>query len=152
MKKSSILSVATVAAVVATSVGSYAAWDSLTASTKTNVTIAKSTTVNTQVDNLVESSDRSGDQITYEGTLTVNIEDKDSFDPSTLQFVPTAKVDNNVITAQEGTIELLEGSTPLSNNIDTIITETNTYKVKLTANKSLAGKTVEVSVDVSASK
>lgn len=152
MKKSSILSVATVAAVVATSVGSYAAWDTLTATTKTDVKIAASTTVSANVENLVETSDRSGEQIVYEGTLTVNITDKDSYNPSTLTLTPSAKVDNTVITAQEGSIELLEGSTPLTNNIDTTITETNTYKVKLMANKSLAGKTVEVNVDVTASK
>lgn len=151
MKKSTILSFTTVAAITATTFGSYAAWDSLTSKKETTLNIAKSTVVNTSELTLTEvSSDRSTDDITYEGDLTVNITDMDSYNPTALTFAPIASIGETPISG--GTLQILESDTVLVDNRDSSISNNNEYKVRFTANKSLAGQQVKIVVSVAATK
>lgn len=167
MKKTTILSLATAVAVVATSAGTYAAWDTLEVSKAASVTFSKP--VEVALDELsFETTDALGSTRMASDEITITVTDTDSqAKTKTLTIKPEISVsDSSGITIDDFTIELVDNtvshnSEPLGGSASTGFTDTdfnhsgaNTYTVKVIpkeGSKSKFSKRTAVSVSLKAS-
>lgn len=158
MKKKAILGFMTGAAIVAATTGSYAAWDKLSATTKTEtVSIRQPITVA-----LSDLSFNDGGVVgtpNYSSDVTFTPENANG---KSVQLELNASVKNSSdedIDSAKYTIEFQKDGAPLTNGVDTTVSlnEATTYKVVLTpteptdgaipdSTNSLAGQEVKVSV------
>ena len=165
MKKTTILSLATAVAVVATSAGTYAAWDTLEVSKAASVTFSKP--VEVALNELsFETTDTLGSTRMASDTITITVTDTDS-QANTLTIKPEISVsDSSGITIDDFTIELVDNtadhnSVALKGSASTGFTDTdfnhsgaNTYTVKVIpkeGSKSKFSKSTAVSVSLKAS-
>ena len=137
MKKSTILTFATAVAIVATSAGTFAAWDQLE-DTSDVANLVVGTPVTVQAGTLTTFSEESrvlGDTLpSYTSTVEFNVVDNNS-KVSTLTLQATIEI------TQDGADNGLTG------NVDSKVEATNTYNVKVSVkDASLAGETLKVSV------
>ena len=165
MKKTTILSLATAVAVVATSAGTYAAWDTLEVSKAASVTFSKP--VEVALNELsFETTDTLGSTRMASDTITITVTDTDN-QAETLTIKPEISVsDSSGITIDDFTIELVDNtvshnSAALGGSASTGFTDAdfnhsgaNTYTVKVIpkeGSKSKFSKSTAVSVSLKAS-
>lgn len=171
MKKTTILSLATAAAIVATSAGTYAAWDSLEASKDTTVTFSKPVEVALN-DLSFETTDTLGSTPVASDEITITVTDTESR-ANTLTIKPAISVsgdsgitiadfDIEVVDITEGqNAEFEDYNTGLSGSVSEGFKDTkfnhsgaNTYTVKVIpkeGSKSKFSKSTAVSVSLKAS-
>lgn len=107
MKKTTILSLATAVAVVATSAGTYAAWDTLEVSKKASVTFSKPVEVALN-DLSFETTDALGSTRLASGDITITVTDTEN-QADTLTIKPEISVsDDSGITINDFAIELVD--------------------------------------------
>lgn len=153
-KKSTLLSLATAAAIVATTFGTYAVWDTLTdTSTSNAITIASpSVKVEAKAMNLDGTDVIGSDNIVYEGTATFNITGKDKL--ADLKLTPTVEVEGKTLTAEAYSVEITQttdntftGDAANGYTDTTLEDGENVYTVKVTVkDSSLADGKMTVSV------
>lgn len=165
MKKTTILSLATAVAVVATSAGTYAAWDTLEVSKAASVTFSKP--VEVALNELsFETTDALGSTRMASDEITITVTDTESR-AKTLTIKPEISVsDSSGITIDDFTIELVDNtvshnSAALGGSASTGFTDkdfdrsgANTYTVKVIpkeGSKSKFSKSTAVSVSLKAS-
>ena len=100
MKKSTLLSLATAGAIVLTSAGTYAVWDTLSGTSTGQITVANSSvTVAATNMTFVEGTDTIGeDSIAYTGTAKFEVTDAGN-NVNTMTLVPTVKNGENIVNA-----------------------------------------------------
>lgn len=167
MKKSTLLTVASVGAVALTSAMTFAAWDNLTATTTNTVTFdridvtAKTTKAMTVTERTADNL--STDPISATSNIVVDLKTVpvDLKTGTELKFVPTVMMDDQTVDPSEYTLTIKEGSDELAGDSsngykDTSITldDQNSYTVVVTPIKkgdgssTIAGK--ELTVEVAA--
>lgn len=165
MKKSTLLTVASVGAVALTSAMTFAAWDNLTDTAISNAVTFDQINVAKSADITLATPEKSDLTAGYlpstTGTVTfgiTGIEEADLSDKQ-LKLTPVVKADGTEIT-DTSSYELIihdgadSTSTALTNNTDTSITETNSYTVEVKAKDSDGSKTAlankAISVEITA--
>lgn len=157
MKKSTILSFATAAAILVSTAGTYAVWDKLTASAETTFTVNADITKveDFSIQALTEvPEENTSNSVTYAQDFTINVEGS----AASMALTPTVTLsDGTSIQSQYIEVSMLDGATPMtpaSNTYtDTSITATNTYKIKVTVkDSSLNTKTLKVKIEANATK
>lgn len=162
MKKTTILSLATAVAVVATSAGTYAAWDTVEVSKTASVTFSKP--VEVALNNLsFETTDALGSARMASDDITITVTDTENR-ADTLTIKP--EISGSGITIDDFTIELVDkteshNSEPLGGSasegfkdVDFNHSGVNTYTVKVIpkeGSKSKFSKRTAVSVSLKAS-
>lgn len=156
MKKSTLLSFATAGAIVVTSAGTYAAWDSLTDETTANITFRNPVTVTVNPSyTLGETVSELGTLPTAEGTVTFTVSNEGEL-AKTLTIKPivsggdsasVADFDFEIVDLTDGKLngDLTDGF------VDTDIT-TTAYTVKVTPKDASASKVAgkEVTIKLTA--
>lgn len=148
-KKSTLLSLATAAAIVATTFGTYAVWDTLESETNQTVSIASpSVTVNASSTGLVENDSVGAKTVDYSTTATFNITGADKL--SLLTLTPTVTMTDGT-SVTEGTdydVAITQTDDTITDGVDSKLTEgANAYDVKVTIkNSTLQGKEMKVTV------
>ena len=158
MKKSTLLSLATAGAIVLTSAGTYAVWDTLSGTSTGQITVANSSvTVAATNMTFVEGTDTIGeDSIAYTGTAKFEVTGAGN-NVNTMTLVPTVKNGDNIVNAADVDVTIKKGEVALTktdaNYTDTTLTSgDNEYTVEVTVkNKALAGNTLDVEVTGTAS-
>lgn len=140
MKKSTLLTVASVGAVALTSAMTFAAWDNLTATTTNTVTFdrinvtattTKAMTVSTRTANTL------GSDISATSNISVDLQTvpEDLKTGTQLKLVPTVKMEGTDVSEDEYKLEILENDVALTGNTDDTLdftTNKNNYVVKVT--------------------
>lgn len=154
-KKSTLLSLATAAAIVATTFGTYAVWDKMgdTATSNTITIASPSVKVEAKAMNLDGTDVIGSDNIVYEGAATFNITGEGKL--ASLKLTPTVTVEGKTLTDGAYSVEITQASDntltgdAANGYIDTALeTGENVYTVKVTVNDStLAGDKMTVSVE-----
>lgn len=151
-KKSTLLSLATAAAIVATTFGTYAVWDQMDATAEGTAKIASPSVAVTAENITLTPNDVIGNNsIEYTGTATFNITGKDKLD--NLKLTPEVTVAGADLTTGDYSVEITQtsdsgftGDATLGYT-DTNLDATNAYTVKVTINnKDLADKDMTVNV------
>lgn len=101
-EKSTLLSLATAGAIVLTSAGTYAVWDTLSGTSTGQITVANSSvTVAATNMTFVEGTDTIGeDSIAYTGTAKFEVTDAGN-NVNTMTLVPTVKNGENIVNAAD---------------------------------------------------
>lgn len=125
-----IITLLATGAVVATAAGSFAAWDTLSVTGSVSISINKLVVV--KLGNMTAGAvDYTGENAVVEVPITLDIDGMTNFTGKTITFetsgLPTGY-----------SVEILEGDTALTNNIDTAVETTNNYKAKITVDKTTA--------------
>lgn len=153
MKKSTILTFATAAAVLATSAGTFAAWDQTSVSQTQNVTLAKPVTMTLSQATLTTNKTVGADVPVYEGTGTLKITNlPKTATTSTHEITYTAKVytDAQKTTEAKGVTATAKEETPAATlDDDHTVTVTVTPEDNAEA-KELANNATELTVEVTA--
>lgn len=151
-KKSTLLSLATAAAIVATTFGTYAVWDTLEDTAQSGeITIASPSVVVDAAQLDLTGTDVIGaKEIAYEGTATFNITGQDKL--ASLKLTPTVEVAGKTLTADDYSVEITQDGDTLTGDatngyVDSNLDATNSYKVKVTVkNQDLAAGKMTVKV------
>lgn len=126
MKKSTLLSFATAAAIVVTSAGTYAAWDTTTkASNETTVTMAKKVDMEVSTLAFTTAEKTTIDETVPSQTATVNVTVKD---------VPTGAKDNYK----------LDTTATITNSDGTPITDSSVTATAVPENSTLSGEATDL--------
>lgn len=133
MKKSTILTFATAAAVLATSAGTFAAWDKITDTKDTTLTYANPVTVTETITSPAETSYTLGGAApATEVSVTFAVDDQDKR-ASKLKVEPSVKLGNtDLVTTGKVTVTVKEGENILTDNVDSEIAASNAYTVVVT--------------------
>ena len=163
MKKGTLLSFLTAIAIVVTTAGTYALWDSLTDDTTANVTFRNPVTITVASSyTLDESSDELGTLPTASGTVTFTVSNENNL-ADTLTIVPTVSGGNSaavedfafvVTDSTESSSPKLAGDSS-AGFVDKTLT-TTTYNVQVTPKDSsvakVAGQQVNIQLTATLSK
>lgn len=163
MKKNTILSFATAGAIIATSAGTYAAWDSLVDDTSDTITFRNPVTVTVEESYTLAETPSTLDTLPVaEGTVNFTIENDGDL-ANTLTIVPSvsggssATVDDFdfvIVDSSEGNTPTLVGDAT-DGFVDKTLTSTN-YTVKVTPKDGsaakVAGQEVKISLTATLSK
>lgn len=135
MKKTTILSLLTIAMILATSVGTYAVWDNITASSKSNtVTLRKPVTIadQTSTKDLVVSSELSSD-VTASGSVSFQVANEDSL---ATKLTLSEKVEAGITVLEENTdYSIAYSGSDVVGKVDSSVTngeETYNYTITFT--------------------
>lgn len=135
MKKTTILSLLTIAMIGATSVGTYAVWDNITASSKSNtVTLRKPVTIadQTSTKDLVVSSELSLD-VTASGSVSFQVANEDSL---ATKLTLSEKVEAGITVLEENTdYSIAYNGSDVVGKVDSSVTngeETYNYTITFT--------------------
>lgn len=143
MKKTTLLSFATAAAIVVTSTGTFAVWDTMSSDATNTLTVTSpKITVNAgTLATFTSGNDVAGaDSIEYTSSATFKVDGKDNIS----KVIPTVVVTDDNDAA-------VSGATATIVNPDAALAETMTYNVKVVVtDKSLAGKELKVKVTATA--
>ena len=154
MKKSTQLSLLTAGAVIATSAGTFAAWDN----TKDTASFAAVTmdqiNVTATVKTEMKATKTVGAAPTATGTFTVNAANISEADlgNSKMLFAPTVKEGDTVIDSENYDLVITDNGTAVTNG-DADLAATNEYTVTVTpketdaAKTAMANKEITVSID-----
>lgn len=142
MKKSSILSLLTSAAIVATSAGTYAVWDTMGADATGEITVPNKTVNVTASLSEMDVNDTLGtDQVTFTGDATFTITGSNSL--SAINLTPSLYLDDG-ITEVEASKATVEVANPTPSEFKE---GQNDYAVTVTVkDKELASKKLKVKV------
>lgn len=158
MKKSTLLSLATMAAIAVTSAGTYAVWDTTSSTSSGTLTVAqpKVTVTATELGTMEEGTDTlNATEITYTGSVVFDVKGVGTID--TMMLTPEVKDGDNAVAAADIDVVIKKGATSLT-EADGTFTDTptegeNNYTVEVTVkNKDLAGKTLNVTLTGEVSK
>ena len=148
MKKSTLLTMASVGAVALTSAMTFAAWDNLSDTTTSNEATFKQINVEKAADIVLTepvASDLTSSYVpSSSGEVTFNITGIDAADLSgkELKLEPVVKANDTAISPGY-TLEIYDGTEEsaekVAGNVDKSLTGTNTYKVVVTATDDKAG-------------
>lgn len=148
MKKSTLLTMASVGAVALTSAMTFAAWDNLSDTTTSNEVAFKQINVEKAADIVLTepvASDLTSSYVpSSSGEVTFNITGIDAADLSgkELKLEPVVKANDTAISTGY-TLEIYDGTEEsaekVAGNVDKSLTGTNTYKVVVTATDDKAG-------------
>ena len=152
MKKSTLLSLLTAAAVIVTTAGTYAVWDTLTASTTESITFRNPVTVQVNPEyTLTETAASLGVDPSASGDVTFTVSDTNSL-AKQLKIVPsvsggTASVDNfNFTITDKNNLSAPLSGDASSGFVDTTLDST-VYTVTVTPkNNSVAGKNISITL------
>ena len=144
MKKSTLLTMASVGAVALTSAMTFAAWDNLSDTTTSNEVTFKQINVEKAADIVLTepvASDLTSSYVpSSSGEVTFNITGIDAADLSGKE--PVVKANDTAISTGY-TLEIYDGTEEsaekVAGNVDKSLTGTNTYKVVVTATDDKAG-------------
>lgn len=156
MKKSTILSIATVGAIAATSVGTFALWDKMEDKSTGTLTVEdKQVTVSaTAMPTFNGTSTLGATEATYTSTASFNLTDTQS-QINSLKLTPVLKDAQGSSVTSGATVTLKQTDDATFNTTktagevtdSTVSTGTNAYDVEVTVtDESLAGKTLTVEV------
>lgn len=167
MKKSTLLSLLTAGAVIATSAGTFATWDTLEANAAAgSITFDRINVTATATQQLALVNDGQTFHTTaaQSANAKINVDlssvpaDITTNDKAVLTFTPVVKDSSNQIIDSAKytlTIKDTDGTTTLNNNKDTSLSSsaTNSYEVVVTpTDTALAGQALTLSVDVALSE
>lgn len=149
--KKSMLGLLTASAIVATTVGSFAVWDTLETTSTGSLTVRKPVVVSTQAISNFTPAEEAGMPV-YSTPVAFNVADLPASETaSTLTLTPEIKNGETVVTDKftvtiEGT-----GDDALTNNVDSKVGEVNNYTVKVKPNdtddaKALADQALTVNI------
>lgn len=153
MKKSTILTFATVAAVLATSAGTFAAWDQTSVSQTQTVTLAKPVAMSLTSADLTTNKTVGDEVPVYEGTGTLKITNlPSSATSSTHKITYEAKVYSDYANKKEATgVTATAVEKTLASSLDAEHEVTVTVTPEDTADaKTLANNATELTVEVTA--
>lgn len=134
MKKSTILTFATAAAVLATSAGTFAAWDKISDTQTGTLTYANSVTINETLDAPAKVTYDLGTETIpdAQANVTFKVDDKDKR-AGVLTVVPTVKQgEADLVTEGKVKVTVKKGGEALVDNKDSSIAENNDYTVVIT--------------------
>ena len=153
MKKSTLLSLLTAGAILVTSAGTYALWDTLEATSNGRFTVANSSIKLSTQDTMTFNSPTAtlnANEITYSSnaTFTIDGELKNDLTKLQLTLVPTVTKKSDGSSVSSGyTVSIKKGGSVLAGNVDKSLSTSNTYTVEVTVtDASLAG--VELNVEL----
>lgn len=160
MKKSTLLSLLTAGAVIATTAGTYAVWDTVTATSSGTISVAKPTVIVNATDFGAMDMGENGlgaQTIDYTKDVTFTVEGVTNGDVDTMTLVPEVKNGDAVLTAADVDVDIKKGGTSIKTDtayIDSAVAEgANTYTIVVTVkNKTLASANLTVSVKGTLSK
>ena len=146
MKKSILLTMASVGAVALTSAMTFAAWDNLSDTTTSNEVTFKQINVEKAADIVLTepvASDLTSSYVpSSSGEVTFNIIDAADLSGKELKLEPVVKANDTAISTGY-TLEIYDGTEEsaekVAGNVDKSLTGTNTYKVVVTATDDKAG-------------
>lgn len=164
MKKSTLLTVASVGAVALTSAMTFAAWDNLTATsteaavTFTQINVTEDTTVKLDLTSTENTNLSKTYEPSAEGDVQFNVEGISDYTNTKLTFTPTVTVDGSV--SSDVSLVIYKADDQNKKNLladgDSSITNTNSYKVVVKPNdgaaNAVAGKEVKVKVEATLGK
>ncbi|WP_416327420.1 hypothetical protein [[Eubacterium] hominis] len=170
MKKSTLLSLATAGAIVATSVGTFAAWDVTQVTTETkSLTLGKAVVVQATSGNLtkdVKNNLNNDEGESINGDITVDLSSVDTplQTNRSLEITPNVNFKNgdaaiaDVVEGTDYTVEVKKadkvltstGGVVTDDSIDTFDANTNKYTIVVTPKNStkLSEKTIEISATI----
>ncbi len=155
MKKSTILSAATAIAIVATTAGTYAVWDDLSATGSNTFTVSADSTVVSDfaLGEFTKSAD-DATSVTYKSDFTIAVDGTAS--KMSLEPVVTKK-DGTAIDASYYEVVMNDGASPITATggkyEDVTITASNLYSVEVKVkNTALKGAELKVTVNAVATK
>lgn len=131
-KKSTLLSLATAAAIVATTFGTYAAWDTTKDSASANLTLRKPVVVEAQ--SLANFTSTNGFGITpsYTSDVTFNVKNVNQVENAKITLDTIVKQGQTDVTGNFDITYTEVGGTGLADNVDSAVTDSNKYTVKVT--------------------
>lgn len=147
--KKSMLGLLTASAIVVTTVGSFAAWDALTTTSTSNLTVRKPTVVSTAAISFTEA-DNAEKMPVSTGTVTFSVKGLPENSDSTKLTIsdPVVKQGNNDVTTNFDVTITGQGDdtlTPVAGSAtseDTTVGASNTYTVTVTPKDEEAAKTL----------
>lgn len=131
-KKSTLLSLATAAAIVATTFGTYAMWDTTTDSASANLTLRKPVVVKAQSLADFSTTDEYGTTPSYTSDVTFNVDNVDQVKNAKITLDTVVKQGQTDVTENFDIIYTEVGGTGLADNVDSAVTDSNKYTVKVT--------------------
>lgn len=149
--KKSMLSFLTVSAIVATTVGSFAVWDTLTATSTGSLSVASPIVVG-KVDMGTLNETRNWEAVPeYDGTVTFSIAGLPDKSNTKLTLEPVLKEGDTIIPTSDYTVEISQDGVDngLTGNVDTTLEDSNVYKVVVKPNDdatTLGGKNLTLEV------
>lgn len=149
MKKSTLLSLLTAGAVIATSAGTFAAWDQTTATSTGELSFDKPVTIaTTSTPTYAQTGTRTyGEKPVATGNVEFNVSGTGNKAKLTLTAVVKDKTTDEVVSGVDVTFK--KGSTDLENGIDdTVADASNTYTVTLTPSSDNASEALTNSLKV----
>lgn len=139
-KKSTLLSLATAAAIVATTFGTYAVWDTTTDKASANLTLRKPVVVKAATLNEFVTTDEFGTIPAYTSNVTFTVENLDQVTDGKITLATAVKKGETEVTENFDIAYEEVGGTGLTNNIDSTVTNSNQYTVKITPKDTEAAK------------
>lgn len=146
MKKSKLLSIATAAAIVATTFGTYAVWDTMEGTAKADLTLRKPVAVTAATPDAFNlSNDSVGVDPEYTSNVTFKVANADKVSTG-YNIRLTTEVKNGEDKVTDNFTVTYSGNEGLSGDVDSSVTAENQYTVTITpkdddATKALATDT-----------
>lgn len=160
-KKSTLLSLATAAAIVATTFGTYAVWDTTKDSASAELTLRKPVVVAAKLSEkgFEATNEAFGETPSYTSDVTFTVANVDQVAAGQITLNTAVKKSDGTDVTSNFDVVYTEaaGETGLTNNVDSSITASNQYTVKITPRDTTGAKdlatgtalTVEVSGELS---
>lgn len=138
--KKSMLGLLTASAIVATTVGSFAVWDTLETTSTGSLTVRKPVVVSTQAMANFTSLEEGGMPV-YSTPVTFNVADLPASETaSTLTLTPEIKNGDTDVTDKFNVTIVGTGDDALTDNVDSKVGAANNYTVKVTPNDTAEAK------------
>lgn len=133
-KKSTLLSLATAAAIVATTFGTYAVWDTTTKTASAELTLRKPVVVDTTTMAAFTTADGFGTTPSYTSDVTFTVANLEQVTNGKITLATTVKKGDGIDVTSNFDVAYTEaaGGAGLTDNVDSTITASNSYTVKIT--------------------
>ncbi|RGU96097.1 hypothetical protein DWW31_03820 [Clostridium sp. AF15-17LB] len=148
--KKKILSLLTAVAIVATTVGSFAVWDTLSTESTGTLTVTSPIVVKTEdIANFAESKNADTGVPTYTASVKFDVDGLADYSGKQLTLDCAIKDGSNV--DQTGKFDVAITGVGVTGNVDSSVEASNTYSVAITPKdnadaKALAGQSLDVGV------
>lgn len=143
-KKSTLLSLATAAAIVATTFGTYAVWDTTKDSASANLTLRKPVVVTAELseNGFAATNEAFGETPSYTSDVTFTVTNLDQVTDGKITLETAVKKSDGTPVTSDFDIVYTEaaGETGLTDRVDSSITASNQYTVKITPKDTDAAK------------
>lgn len=148
--KKKLLSLLTAAAIVATTVGSFAVWDTLSVDSTGSLTVTSPIVVKTEnIANFTETKDASTGVPTYTTPVSFDVDGLANYDGKQLTLACEIKDSSNA--DQTGKFDVAITGVGVTGNVDSSVEASNAYSVAITPKdnadaKAIAGQPLDVKV------